>query len=89
VPHQVIATTRSVISAKSPTYRVLAGADTLSDEASQRAYSTVLVTRLTEMVLGARSAEAPSLVSSPKPVAAAPPELTTPGVAPAKLATGR
>jgi hypothetical protein len=44
---------------------VLAGADhALSDEASQRAYSTVLVTWLTEMVLGARSAEPPSLVAS-------------------------
>jgi dienelactone hydrolase len=91
VPHQVIANYREAsISAKSLTYRVLAGADhALSDEASQRAYSTVLVTWLTEMVLGARSAEPPSLVPSPKPVAAAPAELTTPGVAPAKLATGR
>jgi hypothetical protein len=72
------------------TYRVLAGADhALSDEASQRAYSTVLVTWLTEMVLGARSASrrAWSHPRSRSPPRA--PGLTTPGVAPAKLATGR
>ena len=68
IPHQVIANYREAfISAKSTTYRVIAGADhALSDDVSQRAYSTLLVTWLSEMVLGARSAE-PSGLAPSKP----------------------
>lgn len=66
VPHQVIANYRDAfISAKSSTYRAIPGADhALSDDASQRAYSTILVTWLSEMVLGARSAEPASAAGS-------------------------
>ena len=68
VPHQVIANYREAfISAKSTTYRVISGADhALSDDTSQRAYSTVLVTWLSEMVLGARSPESANPPPPPK-----------------------
>jgi pimeloyl-ACP methyl ester carboxylesterase len=75
VPHQVVANYREAfISAKSTTYRVIPGADhALSDEAWQRAYSTALVTWLSEMVLGARS---------PEPAAPAPPPKPSPAIQP-------
>ena len=59
VPHQVIVNYRDAcISARSLTYRVIAGADhALSDDAWQRAYTTMLVTWLTEMALGDRAGE--------------------------------
>lgn len=70
VPHQVIANYREAfISAKSTTYRVISGADhALSDETSQRAYSTLLVTWLSEMVLGARSPEGGAATAPPPKV---------------------
>ncbi len=68
VPHQVVANYREAfISAKSTTYRVISGADhALSNEAWQRAYSTMLVTWLSEMVLGARSPEPANPAPPPK-----------------------
>jgi pimeloyl-ACP methyl ester carboxylesterase len=56
VPHTVIENYREACaSAHSLTYRVITGADHgLSEEPAQRAYTTVLVNWLTEMVLGAR-----------------------------------
>ena len=56
VPHPVIENyLEASKQAHSLTYRVIEGADHgLSDEASQRAYTSVLVTWLTEMVFGAR-----------------------------------
>lgn len=57
VPHPVIANYMAAFQkAHSVTYRVLGGADHgLSEERWQRAYSTLLVGWMTEMVLGARS----------------------------------
>jgi dienelactone hydrolase len=57
VPHPVIANYMAAFQkAHSVTYRVLGGADHgLSEEKWQRAYSTLLVGWMTEMVLGARS----------------------------------
>jgi pimeloyl-ACP methyl ester carboxylesterase len=59
VPHQVVVNYRDAcISARSLTYRVIPGGDhALSGEACQRAYTSVLVTWLTEMVFGARPGE--------------------------------
>jgi hypothetical protein len=56
VPHPVIENYVEASShAHSLTYRVISGADHgLSDEASQRAYTAILVNWLTEMVFGAR-----------------------------------
>src|SRR4029453_7542079 len=83
VPHQVIANYREAfISAKSTTYRVISGADhALSDDASQRAYSTNLVTWLSEMVLGARSPEPAAPTPSPKPSTTTPPAAPRPTAA--------
>ena len=97
VPHQVIANYREAfISAKSTTYRVIAGADhALSDDAWQRAYSTVLVTWLSEMVLGARSADTANPAPPPKPpplraaTAGAAPEVKPVDAAPKKVAGGQ
>ncbi|WP_119155254.1 alpha/beta hydrolase family protein [Caldimonas tepidiphila] len=57
IPPPVIASYREAcIAAHSLTYRVIEGADHgLSDEASQRAYTALLVNWMTEMVFGARS----------------------------------
>lgn len=56
VPHPVIESYRDACrNAHSLTYRVISGADHgLSDQASQRAYTSVLVNWLTEMLFGAR-----------------------------------
>jgi len=83
VPHQVIANYREAfISAKSTTYRVISGADhALSDDASQRAYSTNLVTWLSEMVLGARSPEPAAAAPSSKAPTATPPAAPRPAAA--------
>ena len=56
VPHAVIENYREACrNAHSLTYRVIQGADHgLSDEVSQRAYTAVLVSWFTEMVMGAR-----------------------------------
>src|SRR5262245_48208425 len=56
VPHQTIANYIAALSqAHSLTSRVIKGADHgLSDEASQKAYTTVLTNWITEMVIGAR-----------------------------------
>jgi dienelactone hydrolase len=56
VPHPVIANYMAAFqNAHSLTYRVLSGADHgLSEERWQRAYSTLLIGWMTEMVLGAR-----------------------------------
>lgn len=56
VPHEVITNYREACSrAHSLTYRVIEGADHgLTEDWAQRAYTTVLVNWITEMVLGAR-----------------------------------
>src|SRR4029450_8890306 len=72
----------ALISAKSTTYRVISGADhALSDDASQRAYSTNLVTWLSEMVLGARSPEPAAPTPSPKASTTTPPAARRPTAA--------
>lgn len=60
IPHPVITSyVEACAKARSLTYRVISGADHgLSDEASQRAYSTLLVNWMTEMILGARQGAA-------------------------------
>lgn len=66
IPHAVIDSYREAfVQPRSMTYRVIHGADHgLSDEASQRSYTTVLVSWLSEMVMGARSGDrAPSPVT--------------------------
>jgi pimeloyl-ACP methyl ester carboxylesterase len=67
VPHQVIVNYRDAfISARSSTFRVIPGADHgLSDDAWQRAYTTVLVTWLTEMVFGARAGDPQGAAEAP------------------------
>ncbi len=82
VPHQVIVNYREAcVSAKSLTYRVIPGADhALTGDACQRAYTTVLVTWLTEMVFGAPVAQ-PAV----SPVAASTPESTAPPAAASAL----
>ena len=67
VPHQVIVNYRDAfVSARSSTFRLIAGADhALSEDAWQRAYTTVLVTWLTEMVFGARAGEAVAVAEAP------------------------
>ena len=80
VPHQVIANYREAcISARSLTYRAIAGADhALSGDVAQRGYTGVLVAWLTEMVFGARvddaAPPAPEVASEPEtaPLALAP-----------------
>jgi uncharacterized protein len=56
VPHPAVANYLAAFGkAHSLTYRVIAGADhALSDDASQDAYTSLLVAWATEMVLGAR-----------------------------------
>ena len=56
VPHTAIENYRATfINARSITYRVIEDADRgLSDEAAQRSYTNLLVTRMTEMVRSAR-----------------------------------
>ena len=56
VPHEVIANyLEACINVRSLTYRVIQGADHgLINEASQRAYTTLLVNWMTEMVFGSR-----------------------------------
>jgi pimeloyl-ACP methyl ester carboxylesterase len=67
VPHQVIANYRDAfVGARSSTYRMIPGADHgLSEGAWQRAYTTVLVTWLTEMVFGARAGEPAVVAAAP------------------------
>lgn len=62
IPHAVITNYREAcIQANSLTYRVIKGADHgLSEPTAQRAYTSLLVNWLTEMVFGAREGEAPS-----------------------------
>jgi pimeloyl-ACP methyl ester carboxylesterase len=61
IPHAVISSyLEAAIQPRSLTYRMIARADHgLTDEASQRAYTTLLVNWMTEMVLGARSGTGP------------------------------
>ena len=62
IPHPVIANYMAAFEkAHSLTYRVIEGADHgLSEEPWQQAFTTLLVNWATEMVLGAREADAPS-----------------------------
>lgn len=62
IPHAVIASYRhACVESRSLTYRVIHGADHgLTDEASQRAYTALLVNWLTEMVFGAREGDTPT-----------------------------
>jgi pimeloyl-ACP methyl ester carboxylesterase len=67
VPHQVVVNYREAcVTARSLTYRVIPGANhALTGEASQRAYTSVLVTWLTEMVFGTRAAEGSATQTTP------------------------
>jgi hypothetical protein len=67
VPHQVIVNYRDAfVSTRSSTFRVIPGADHgLSSDAWQRAYTTVLVTWLTEMVFGARAGDPQGVAEAP------------------------
>ena len=69
VPHQVIVNYREAFGcARSLTYRVIRGADhALTGEACQRAYTSLLVGWLTEIVFGPRPAEAASPPQGPAP----------------------
>jgi alpha-beta hydrolase superfamily lysophospholipase len=60
VPHEVIANyLEACIKPRSLTYRVIHGADHgLSDESTQRAYTALLVSWMTEMILGSREGNA-------------------------------
>jgi hypothetical protein len=62
IPHAVISSYRNAcIESRSLTYRVIQGADHgLTEEASQRAYTALLVNWLTEMVFGARQGGTPT-----------------------------
>jgi dienelactone hydrolase len=66
VPHAVISSyLEACIQTRSLTYRVIQGADHgLSDESSQRAYTSLLVNWLTEMVFGAREGNTPAQSST-------------------------
>ncbi|MGY6122526.1 alpha/beta hydrolase family protein (plasmid) [Paraburkholderia strydomiana] len=59
VPHPAIASyLQAFLNAHSLTYRIIAGADHgLSDDASQRAYTSLLMNWLTEMVAGERAGD--------------------------------
>jgi pimeloyl-ACP methyl ester carboxylesterase len=59
VPHPAIASyLQAFLNAHSLTYRIIAGADHgLSDDASQRAYTNLLVNWLTEMIAGQRAGD--------------------------------
>lgn len=59
VPHPAIASyLQAFLNAQSLTYRIIAGADHgLSDDASQRAYTSLLMNWLTEMVAGQRAGD--------------------------------
>lgn len=59
VPHPAIASyLQAFLNAHSLTYRIIAGADHgLSDDASQRAYTSLLMNWLTEMVAGQRAGD--------------------------------
>lgn len=59
VPHPAIASyLQAFLDAHSLTYRIIAGADHgLSDDASQRAYTSLLMNWLTEMVAGQRAGD--------------------------------
>jgi pimeloyl-ACP methyl ester carboxylesterase len=59
VPHPAIASyLQAFLNAHSLTYRIIAGADHgLSDDTSQRAYTSLLVNWLTEMVAGQRAGD--------------------------------
>jgi uncharacterized protein len=65
VPHPVIASYLEAFRhARSLTYRVIAGADHgLSEASAQQAYTTLLVTWLTEMIFGVRQGGTRALVS--------------------------
>lgn len=62
IPHEVITNyLDACVQAHSLTYRVIKGADHgLTEEASQRAYTALLVNWLTEMVFGERSSNTPT-----------------------------
>ncbi len=72
IPHQVVVNYREACtSARSLTYRVIPGADhALTGDACQRAYTSVLVTWLTEMVFGTRAPES-AATQAPVPAPAA------------------
>lgn len=60
IPHPVVASyIGACMRARSMTHRVIGGADhALSDDTSRKAYTTLLVNWLTEMIAGARAADA-------------------------------
>jgi pimeloyl-ACP methyl ester carboxylesterase len=76
VPHPVIASYLTALArTHSLTARVIEGADHgLSDERYQRAYTTILVGWLTEMIVGARTKAAPPAPQKSPPVAGKRPE---------------
>lgn len=75
IPHTVIASyLGAFIQPRSLTYRLIAGADHgLGDEASQNAYTTLLVNWLSEMVLGERGGNHATAAASKSPIPEAPP----------------
>ncbi|MCY0853319.1 alpha/beta hydrolase family protein [Cupriavidus sp. D39] len=77
VPHAAVTSyVDACVQANSMTYRVIKGADHgLSDEESQRAYSSLLVNWLREMVTGARAGPVATerAAEPPAPASAAPP----------------
>jgi hypothetical protein len=75
IPHAVINSYKeALIRPRSMTYRMISNADHgLSDAASQRAYTGVLVSWMTEMIMGARSGPAAAQANVPVGLPEAPP----------------
>ncbi|CAM4017765.1 alpha/beta hydrolase family protein [Bordetella muralis] len=67
IPHSTIMSYRSAFRrAHSMTHRIIDGADhALTQKTAQRAYTSVLVNWITEMVMGARTGTTPSLTGAP------------------------
>lgn len=67
IPHSTIMSYRSAFRrAHSMTHRIIDGADhALTQKTAQRAYTSVLVNWVTEMVMGARTGASPTLRSAP------------------------
>jgi pimeloyl-ACP methyl ester carboxylesterase len=75
VPHAVINSYKeALMRPRSMTYRMISGADHgLSDATSQRAYTSILVSWLNEMILGARGGNQGTQANGPSGLPEAPP----------------
>jgi hypothetical protein len=85
VPHAVISNyLEACIQARSLTYRILEGADHgLTQKVHQRAYTSLLVNWMTEMVFGAREGAPPQIITAPfTPASAVRPESSVPEAPP-------